>query len=50
MLGNPKILLLAFLGLDTEYYNGAWWFLTIYILLKIWGYAEHTPLNYNLKP
>lgn len=35
MLGNPKILSLAFLGLDTEYYNGAWWFLTIYILLVL---------------
>ena len=35
MLGNPNILLLALLGLDTEYYNGAWWFLTIYILLVL---------------
>lgn len=35
MLGNPKIVLLAFLGLDTEYYNGAWWFLTIYIFFVL---------------
>ncbi len=35
MLGNPKVVLLAFLGLDTEYYNGAWWFLTTYIFLVL---------------
>lgn len=32
-LSDVKMVLLAFLGLDTEFYNGAWWFLTIYILL-----------------
>ena len=35
MLGNPRVVLFAFLGLDTEYYNGAWWFLTTYIFLVL---------------